>query len=81
MNWQLQDAKNKLSQVIDMVLSDGPQVITRRGKEVAVILPVKDYKQMKESKCDLVDFFRKSPLVGRLTYERNKDSSLRKVAL
>ncbi len=33
--WQLQEAKNKLSRVIDDAINNGPQIITRRGVEVA----------------------------------------------
>ncbi|OGO19618.1 MAG: hypothetical protein A2Z14_19590 [Chloroflexi bacterium RBG_16_48_8] len=36
--WQLQEAKNNFSEVVNKALSDGPQIITRRGKKVVVIL-------------------------------------------
>ena len=44
--WQLQDAKNKFSQVINDAVSAGPQIITRHGAEVAVVLSYQEYKQM-----------------------------------
>ncbi len=81
MNWQLQDAKNKLSQVIDKCIKEGPQVITRRGQEAVVLVPINDYKQMTKNKCDLVDFFRKSPLAGNVTIKRNSDTTVRRVNL
>ena len=36
--WQLQEAKNRLSEVVDLALEEGPQTVTRHGKEVAVIV-------------------------------------------
>jgi prevent-host-death family protein len=36
--WQLQEAKNRLSQVLDSALRDGPQTITLRGKPTAVLV-------------------------------------------
>ena len=36
--WQLQEAKNKLSEVVDQAIAEGPQVITRRGEEVAIVI-------------------------------------------
>lgn len=72
--WQLQEAKNKFSEVVDKALQDGPQVVTRRGVKTVVILSVKDYQKLKKPKSNLVDFFRKSPLKGiNLDLERTKD--------
>ena len=45
-SWQLQDAKARLSELIDKVEKDGARVITRRGVETAVILPVADWKRL-----------------------------------
>lgn len=44
--WSLQDAKNKLSEVVDAALRRGPQVVTRRGVETAVILSYTDYARV-----------------------------------
>ena len=63
-NWQLQEAKNKLSQVIDEAATAGPQVITRHGREVAIVLSMAEYHRLTTRPESLVDFFRNSPLVG-----------------
>ncbi len=73
--WQLQEAKNRLSEVVDKALHQGPQVITRRGAETAVVLSMDDYRKMRERETDLVDFFRASPLAGlELDLERPRDT-------
>jgi len=71
--WPLYEAKNKFSELIDKALSQGPQVVTRRGEEVAVVLSSKEYERLKKSELGLVAFFRSSPLVGiELDLERDK---------
>ncbi len=72
MSWQLQEAKNKLSEVVDRALKDGPQEITKHGKKTAVIISLREYKRLKDRKGSLVDFFRKSPLAG-IDINRRKD--------
>ena len=57
-SWQLQEAKNRFSQVIDEALKDGPQVITRRGVETAVVLSFADYRKMLLGRKRLSEFFR-----------------------
>ena len=44
--WQLQEAKAKLSAVIDLAATDGPQTITRRGVETAVIVPIDEWRRL-----------------------------------
>ena len=72
--WQLQEAKNRLSAVVEQALVHGPQVITRRGREAVVVLSVKEYEKMTRPDRNLVDFFRSSPLRGvDIDLRRNKD--------
>jgi antitoxin Phd len=71
--WPLYEAKNKFSELIDKALSQGPQVVTRRGEEVVVILSKDEYSRLRKSEPSLVEFFRTSPLVGvDLDLERDK---------
>lgn len=62
--WQLQEAKNKFSQVVNEALAEGPQVVTRRGEEVVVVISKEEYGRLKKSQSSLVEFMRQSPLVG-----------------
>jgi len=43
MNWQLQDAKNRLSELVNRALSEGPQIITRHGAPTVVVMDFKDF--------------------------------------
>jgi prevent-host-death family protein len=42
--WQLQEAKNKFSEVVRRARSEGPQVITVRGEEEAVVISMEEYR-------------------------------------
>ena len=59
--WPLQEAKNKLSELIDTVLKQGAQTITRHGKPVAVVLSAEAYAHLQPSE-KLVDILRDCPV-------------------
>ena len=44
--WQLQDAKNRFSAVVDAALNGEPQEVTRRGKPVVVVIAVDEYERL-----------------------------------
>ena len=60
--WQLQEAKNKLSKVVDEAIHQGPQIITRHGVEVAIVLSLDEYRRLAASQEKLSEFFKCSPL-------------------
>ncbi len=44
--WPVQDAKARFSEFLDACLSDGPQIVTRRGTEAAVLVPVAEWRRL-----------------------------------
>jgi prevent-host-death family protein len=48
--WQLQDAKSRFSELIDDTLEKGPQVVTRRGVDTAVVVSIDEWKKLKDEK-------------------------------
>jgi antitoxin Phd len=72
--WQLQETKNRFSRVVENALSHGPQIITRRGVEVAIVLSYTEYQRMLASRQRLSDFFRESPLAG-IDVDLTRDTS------
>ena len=82
MNWQLQEAKSKFSQVVNQALEEGPQVVTRHGKAVVVILSVNTYEKMVEPQPSLLELLLNSPLVDSgLEIQRDKEDFGRELAL
>ncbi len=69
--WQIQEAKNKLSEVVAGALEEGPQILTRRGVEVAVVLSFSEYQEMKKKQSSLLELFQRSPL-AELDLERDR---------
>lgn len=48
-NWPVQDAKARFSELLDACISEGPQVVTRRGAETAVLVPIAEWKRLSEA--------------------------------
>ena len=44
--WQVQDAKARFSELLDACVTEGPQVVTRRGTETAVLVPIDEWKRL-----------------------------------
>ena len=76
--WQLQAAKARFSEVFRLARTEGPQLITRQGKDGVVMMPVEQFDRLvirSRQPKSLVQFFRESPLVGlELDLERDKDT-------
>jgi antitoxin Phd len=76
-SWQIQSAKARFSEVFRRARSQGPQRITRQGKEGVVMLAEEQYEQLvgkSHQPKSLVEFFRQSPLVGvALDLKRDRD--------
>ena len=76
--WQIQSAKARFSEVFRRARTEGPQRITRQGKEGVVMVAEEQYEQLvgkSHQPKSLVQFFRASPLVGvELDLERDRDA-------
>jgi len=75
--WQLQTAKARFSEVFRLARTEGPQWITRQGKEAVVLLPAEEFERLlgrDGQPRSLVDFFAESPLArARVRLEREPD--------
>ena len=80
-DWQLQEAKARLSELVKSAQQKGPQQITVHGKPAAVVLSCTDYEHLTREKPPFLVFMQQSPLKGsRLNIKRDK-STTRDVAL
>ena len=61
--WQLQEAKTRLSELIEEARTRGPQIITRHGAERAVLLSRVDYRALVAHKPDLKEYLLGGPKV------------------
>ncbi len=45
-SWPVQDAKAHFSEFLDRCLAEGPQMVTKRGAEAAVLVPVDEWRRL-----------------------------------
>jgi antitoxin Phd len=76
--WQVQTAKARFSEVFRRARTEGPQRITRQGKEGVIVVAEEQYERLLgklHQPKSLVDFFQQSPLVGvDLNLARDRDT-------
>jgi antitoxin Phd len=84
-SWQLQEAKQKFSELVRRTLEEGPQVVTRHGEEVVVVVPVEEFRRMSndgEKEMDFKEFLMSAPEgLENIIPERPKDDFPRDVDL
>lgn len=79
--WQLQDAKNRLSEVVRRSQSD-PQTITVRGEPSAVVLSMATYQALTGPRTSLLDVLRRAPEpLADILADRDPDQTMRDVGL
>jgi prevent-host-death family protein len=84
--WQLQEAKQKFSELVRRAEREGPQVVTRHGEEVVVVVPVEEYRRLSggdgEKRMDFKEFLMSAPEgLEMIVPERPKDDYPREVDL
>jgi prevent-host-death family protein len=71
MAWQIQEAKAKFSELVQKAIDEGPQTVTRRGKDIVVVLSAEQFDLMKKRQIDLKDLLQSAPW-HELEIERDK---------
>jgi antitoxin Phd len=75
--WQLQTAKARFSELFRRAQEEGPQYVTRQGKDAVVVLPAEEFERLtarSRQPGSLVRFFAESPLVSaQVKFERSPD--------
>lgn len=77
--WQLQQAKNRFSEVVDRAIREGPQTVTRHGRDAVVIVSANEFRRASEvaerQRQSLAEFLMHSPLRGsKLRIRRSRDT-------
>lgn len=74
-SWQLQDAKQRFSELVRTALDEGPQVVTRNGEEVVVVVPVEDWTE-RHPRRELLEAILESPPFDDLAPLLERDRGL-----
>jgi len=73
MTWQLQTAKQHFSELVERARREGPQVVTKHGKDAVVVVSVEEYQRLSKTGPKLVEFIRAAPDFELLDLERAQD--------
>ncbi|PIE74453.1 MAG: type II toxin-antitoxin system prevent-host-death family antitoxin [Deltaproteobacteria bacterium] len=73
-HWQLQEAKNKFSSLVNQAQKIGPQIVTKHGQVAVIVISAEEYSKLTKPKKNIVQFFQESPLAQEnISFERNKE--------
>jgi prevent-host-death family protein len=74
--WQVQEAKQRLSELLRSAHEDGPQVITRHGEEIAVVLDMDEYRKLRGPRITFKDLLTTGRLdIPELDVQRSESPS------
>jgi prevent-host-death family protein len=73
MRWQLQEAKQRFSELLRHARAHGPQVVTKHGEEVAVVVSIEDYRRLTEELPSFKEFLLAAPDLDALGIERPRE--------
>ena len=68
MTWQLQEAKQRFSEVVRQAQDEGPQVVTRHGREVVVVIAFEEYERLFPNRRSFKQFLRSEPFFDDLDF-------------
>jgi antitoxin Phd len=71
--WQLQDAKSRLSQLVESAMNFGPQFITKRGVDSVVVISMEKFNELTKPKNSLAMLLKKAPKAD-LDFSRSNES-------
>ena len=75
MRWQLQEAKQRFSELLRHARAHGPQVVTKHGEEVAVVVSIEDYRRLTEELPSFKEFLLAAPDLDALEIERPREAA------
>lgn len=61
MRWQVQEAKQRFSEVVRAAEAGEPQIVTKHGEEVAVVIDIAEYRRLRGEAVGLMDYLRAEP--------------------
>ena len=79
MDWNLADAKNRFSEVVNLALTEGPQKIRRR-KDTVIVISAAEYERLAGKRMSFVEYLMSGPSLEGLDLERDQ-SPMRDVEL
>ncbi|HXQ87359.1 MAG TPA: type II toxin-antitoxin system Phd/YefM family antitoxin [Gaiella sp.] len=73
MTWQVQTAKQRFSELVERAVNEGPQIVTKHGRETVVVLDIAEYRRLRGQPMNFKEFLLSIPKGDDLEIERSKD--------
>jgi prevent-host-death family protein len=73
MRWQLQEAKQRFSELVRHARAHGPQVVTKHGEEVAVVVSIEEYRRLTDDLPSFKDLLLAAPDLEALDLRRSRE--------
>lgn len=73
MTWQVQTAKQRFSELVERAVNEGPQIVTKHGRETVVVLDIAEYRRLRGEPMNFKEFLLSIPKGDDLDIERSKD--------
>jgi antitoxin Phd len=77
MEWQVQEAKQRFSELIRTAQIDGPQIVTRHGEQIAVVIEISEFRHLQGHPAEFKDYLRAGPDFDDLDLSRPADGPRR----
>lgn len=75
MRWQVQEAKQRFSELVRRATQEGPQIVTRHGEEVVVVVAADEFRRSRSASPAFKDFLRSAPDWGALDIQRDAEKA------
>ncbi|TML31911.1 MAG: type II toxin-antitoxin system Phd/YefM family antitoxin [Actinobacteria bacterium] len=74
MRWQVQEAKQRFSEVLRAAENGEPQIVTRHGEEIAVVIDIREFRRLRGQSMSLMEYLRFAPyLDAELDIDRRRE--------
>jgi prevent-host-death family protein len=73
MPWQVQTAKQRFIELVERAVNEGPQIVTKHGRETVVVLDIAEYRRLRGEPMNFKEFLLSIPKGDDLEIERSKD--------
>ena len=74
MNWQVQTAKQRFSELVERAVTDGPQIVTKHGTPTVAVVEINEFRRLSGSPLDFKEFLMSAPDLSILDLERSQDT-------
>ncbi|MFC0862098.1 type II toxin-antitoxin system Phd/YefM family antitoxin [Sphaerimonospora cavernae] len=71
--WSVQQAERRFSALLERARAEGPQIITQRDREVAVVVDIAEYRRLKPGHLDFKEFLCSGPDLNELDIRRSRE--------